>query len=262
MVCGFQTKEYEFEYVERMIETKVLWESHCHTKFEMIAVLEGDISVMLEGRSYRLTENQTIIIPALAYHTITANKNGIYRRVTAQFELETIPYVIREHFLRSDANLTPSLLPQVEELKRICKEAEPLFYAPLAQSLMVQIFYGIMQSKRTLPETDEFLQKAVSYIDGHLHEKILLDDLAKHTSRSTSSFCHLFEERMGISPKQYIVQKKLTLANKLIQEGAPPTLAAIQIGYENYSNFYRIYRKHFGTNPTNDTAKGVQYEKI
>ena len=60
---------------------------------------------------------------------------------------------------------------------------------------------------------------------------------------------HLFEERMKISPKQYILQKKLALANKLIEDGVPPTLAAVRIGYDNYSNFYRMYRKRYGNCP-------------
>ena len=120
------------------------------------------------------------------------------------------------------------------------------FYAPLLQSLMTETFYDALQMPQTLAQidTDEFLQKAFEYIDLHLHEKILLDDIAKYTSRSKSSFCHLFEAKMNISPKQYILQKKLALANKLMDEGVPRTVVAMQVGYENYSNFYRLYRKN------------------
>lgn len=110
---------------------------------------------------------------------------------------------------------------------------------------MIGIFYDALQSPE-MPvkvETDEFLQKALCYIDAHLHEKILLDDLALATARSKSSFCHLFEQKMKIAPKQYILQKKLAVASKLIDEGMPHTVAAMQVGYENYSNFYRIYHK-------------------
>ena len=71
----------------------------------------------------------------------------------------------------------------------------------------------------------------------------MLDDLAAYTSRSKSSFCHLFEARMNITPKQYILQKKLALASKLIDEGVPRTAAAMRVGYDNYSNFYRLYHK-------------------
>ena len=46
----------------------------------------------------------------------------------------------------------------------------------------------------------------------------------------------------------HILQKKLALASKLIDEGVPRTVAAMQVGYENYSNFYRLYRKNFEKN--------------
>ena len=111
---------------------------------------------------------------------------------------------------------------------------------------MIEIFYDALTlyDAPAKIETDEFLQKTFEYIDLHLNEKILLDDLAKYTARSKSSFCHLFESKMNISPKQYILQKKLALASKMIDEGVPRTVAAMQVGYENYSNFYRLYLKN------------------
>ena len=252
MIYSLKTSEFEFEYIESEIEQPILWESHCHAQFEMIAVVQGDISVMLEGKSYRLKENQTVIIPPLSYHAITANEKGSYRRVTVLFDLDAIPAVLQEKFTESDSDITIIFSTCVEKLKEICRKDDPLFYAPLAQSLMTELFYEILNETKTPTriEFDDFLQKSIQYIDQHLHEKILLDELAKYTSRSKSSFCHLFEEKMSVSPKQYILQKKLALASKLIGEGTPPTLAAMQVGYENYSNFYRIYLKHFGRSPT------------
>ena len=252
MENSFHTDGYEFEYIESNIDTTLLWESHCHARFEMIAVLEGDISIMLEGKSYRLTEGQSVIIPPLAYHTITANKRGFYRRVTALFDLEVIPAVLQSRFLQNGKDIAIFSSPQIEELKIICKKEDPSLYAPLAQSLMIKLFYDNLRARESnnVTEADEFLQKTVMYIDQHLDEKILLEDLARHTSRSKSSFCHLFEEKMNISPKQYILQKKLALANKLIVDGTPPTVAAIRVGYDNYSNFYRMYHKHFGSSPS------------
>ncbi len=248
----FQTSDCMLEYTESRTDTPILWENHCHTEFELIAVLEGDVSILLEGRHYRLTENQTVIIPPLFYHTVTANKNGMYRRITALFDLSEIPAVLHPHFSKKDADLTPFFSLQSGELKRICQAGDPLFYEPLAKSLMIQLLYEDARAERsdTAVETDEFLRSVISYIDSHLCEKILLDDLAAHTSCSKSTVCHLFTEKMRISPKQYILQKKLALAHKLITDGIPPTLAAMQVGYENYSSFYRMYQKLLQSAPS------------
>lgn len=249
----FQTDQFEFTYTESHIENSFSWERHCHARYEMIAVLEGDVRIMLEGRTYRLTENQVGIIPPLLYHTVMANKREAYRRVTALFSRTAVPAALREQFEEKTADPTIFFWRQLHEFRTICEAESPSFYEPLANSLMTQIFYHIIRAEQAdkRGDTDEFLQKIILYIDRHLGEKILLDDLAAYTARSKSSVCHLFEEKMGISPRQYILQKRLALANKLIRDGTPPTLAAIQVGYENYSAFYRVYRKHFQTNPSN-----------
>lgn len=251
MIYSIKTNHFEFEYIESEIDHPILWESHCHAQYEMIAVADGDITVMLEGQKCRLQKNQIIIIPPLFYHSVTANEEGSYRRITALFGIDAIPSVLQDEFANQgrSADIDTS---RIEKIKELCQNENSGFYAPLLQSLMIAIFYDTLQMTQTSAkiETDEFLKKAFEYIDRHLHEKILLDDLAQYTLRSKSSFCHLFEEKMNVSPKQYILQKKLALASKLINEGTPPTVAAAQVGYENYSNFYRIYVKHFGTNPT------------
>jgi len=245
VIYSVKTNDFEFEYIESKIDHPILWESHCHAQYEMIAVADGDITVMLEGQKYRLQKNQIIIIPPLFYHSVTANGEGNYRRITALFGIDAIPSVLQDEFTNQGRNIALDS-SRIEKIKEICQKPDASFYEPLLQSLMIEIFYDALQIPQatTKMETDEFLQKAFSYIDQHLHEKILLDDIAKYTSRSKSSFCHLFEAKMNISPKQYILQKKLALASKLMDEGVPRTVVAMQVGYENYSNFYRLYRKN------------------
>ena len=252
MILNLKTDEFVFDYMESGDVDPVLLESHCHAQFEMIAVLEGDVNVMLEGKGYHLKEGQTILIPPLCYHSITVNESATYRRVTALFDLGAIPSVLHDEMLKRNADAAISYSPYMEKLKELLEKEDPSFYVPLAKSLMVQLFYDCLRpsDKSVDRKTDAFLQEVIAYIDRHLNEKITLDDLSKYTSRSKSSFCHLFEDKMKISPKQYILQKKLALASKLISEGTPPTVAAIRIGYENYSDFYRLYVKHFGKAPT------------
>lgn len=258
MELGFKTDRFEFCYKESRIENSVLWESHCHPKFEMIAVLAGDIGIVLEGRQYRLTDGQAVIVPPLLYHTITVNRRGDYLRLTALFDIAAVPEVLRERFCEKDVRVFTFVSQNVEELCHICgAEEQHRFYEPLAESLMIRIFYSYAQSegKSADRELDGTLQEILLYIDAHLGDNIRLDDIASHVARSKSSVCHLFREKMGVSPKQYILQKKLALALKLIRDGTPPTVAAVQVGYENYSDFYRMYRKHYRSAPMQSKIK-------
>ena len=244
------TEHYRFAYTQSVVVPLILWESHCHARFELIAVLEGDITITLEGENYCLTGGQAMLIPPLRYHTITANKPGNYQRVTVLFDISAIPASLQVHFAEKTETSVFSM-PGMEELKDICERDNSLFYGPLAEAVMIKTFYTYLEAKHTdvVAETDAFLKRTLAYVDEHLCEKISLDQLAALTARSKSSFCHLFEEKMKISPKQYVLQKKLAFAHKLIREGVPPTAAAFRVGYENYSNFYRLYRKRYGISP-------------
>ena len=57
------------------------------------------------------------------------------------------------------------------------------------------------------------------------------------------------EEVYGL-PAKKLVEFGYPLADKLIAEGMPRTLVATQLGYENYSNFYRMYQKHLQHAPS------------
>ena len=55
---------------------------------------------------------------------------------------------------------------------------------------------------------------------------------------------------MHISIYKYILQKKLIRAHKLISEGTNAVDAALLCGFNEYSGFYKVYKKHFGFSPS------------
>ena len=61
-----------------------------------------------------------------------------------------------------------------------------------------------------------------------------------------------FRTQMGMSVTQYIRVKKILYAQALIQNGLPPTLAAQYCSYDNYSTFYRNYKKILLHSPEQD----------
>ena len=253
-----QTQHFELAYSDDHVQSNVLWENHCHALYEAIAVIKGDISIMLEGRSYRLTAGQCIIIPPLCYHTVTANTKGEYKRMTAFFDISAVPAAVREDFMRCDAALAIFALTNAEELRGIFQSGRHDYYAPLAESIMVQLFYSRLKAPAAKDADEEvslFILQMIAYVEEHLCERILLDDLAKHTARSKSFVCHQFEEKMGIPPMQYILQKRMAYAQKQIREGRSSTAVAAELGYKSYATFYRMYQKHCGVSPSGSKPK-------
>ena len=238
--------------MEDNIETALLRENHCHSQFEMIIVLDGNVKVLLDGITYRLTANQAIIIPPLVYHTLTIQQPGMYRRVVVQFDLSAIPTALHRFFPENSIRLSVFSCPFFNELASICKSNNPDFYKPLADSFMIQAMYESLAEEETNSsiQVDDLLQSVIHYINAHLCERLTLDEIALHAAVSKSTLCHLFYEKMTLSPNQFILQKRLALADKLICNGTAPTVAAVHVGYQNYSNFYRMYQKYYHVSPS------------
>lgn len=252
MKLFFNSTNFSLTYSQSHVDSQILWENHCHTLYEMIAVLKGNVNITLEGRTYRLKENTMIIIPPLCYHMVSANKTGDYQRITAFFSKTAIPSVLQEDFTRRDVSPVICSIPWSNEIRGIFKSNSSPYYEPLVNSMMTQLFYQRIEAPDATDidaEADQYILQIISYINDHLLDQFVLDDLAKHTAHSKSYVCHLFEEKMGIPPKQYVLQKRMAYAEMQIRDGHPATAVASELGYKSYASFYRMYQKHCGVNP-------------
>ena len=241
------------EYKEDITEKKTLWDSHCHTNFEIICILEGDITVTVEGRKFHLSDNQIIILPPMCFHTISSNSRMRYRRITGLFEKTEIPEEIYEPLSRDllkNPVITHTDIPNI--LSQLLYSIDKPYCAPLQKSLLVQIFYIALQKADQVyaKEPSSQISAILQYIDANICKLITLEDISKNTYISQSTISHLFVREMKATVKQYILQKKLAYAEDLIQSGENPTEVSLKIGYGNYSNFYRIYRKFYGKSPS------------
>ena len=147
----WQAGEYTIEYKESTVSESLLWESHCHSSFECIAVLEGDITVSIEGRPYRVQSGECAILSPLLYHTVASNKQGKYARLAVQFDISCVPPPLRERFL-SEREICLLPFPSARVLRDGALCEDPSFYAPLAESIMVALLYEAYEKKGLPPE--------------------------------------------------------------------------------------------------------------
>ena len=77
-----------------------------------------------------------------------------------------------------------------------------------------------------------------------------ISTVADYLHISVSYLSHEFKKNLHISPYQYILKKKLTAANQKIKNSTPPMQAAMQCGFNDYSGFYKAYKKLFNTAPS------------
>ena len=94
------------------------------------------------------------------------------------------------------------------------------------------------------------IQEILDELDQHFAEKFSLDELAHRYHVSPGCLSSHFHEQVGMSPMQYITQRRLTHARVLlIKTNLNVSKIATLCGYNDTSNFVRRFRQQYHVTP-------------
>ncbi len=219
-----------------------------HAYHEIILILDGDIELITEKIHASIKPNTIIVIPKETYHQVIINGNeNSYLRCTLNFDDSL--------FLQcpmSEVELYESDY-ETEYLFNILKNNTSQINDIILKSVLALLTNALQ--KRMSDNTDctcpQFSRAVIEYIQENLDKKISINELARKFNISDSALQHRFKDEMKISIHKYIVKKRLIAARRLIISGYPSTLVAVKIGFDDYSGFYKQYKKMFGQSPSN-----------
>ncbi|QKZ06581.1 AraC family transcriptional regulator [Pseudomonas eucalypticola] len=158
--------------------------------------------------------------------------------------------------------LDPSLLDAVVRLVRLLDTPKDI--AMLAPLVRREILYRLLRSPQghRLYEIAvgnsqmHRVSQAIEWLNGHFHQPLRMEDLAREVNLSVSTLHHRFKAMTSMSPLQYQKQLRLQEARRLmLSEGLDACAAGYRVGYESASQFSREYSRLFGEPPGRDLQR-------
>lgn len=104
-------------------------------------------------------------------------------------------------------------------------------------------------AKSLKAEKPELLDQVMAYVEAHLSEKITMADVAHHFFISESTITQTFRKKMGVSFYRCVTQRRLISAKALIERGITLESVAEQVGFSDYSSFFRAFKQEYGISP-------------
>jgi len=105
-------------------------------------------------------------------------------------------------------------------------------------------------------QADNFIEKAVQYINEHFNEPIDISELAGRFNCSEGHFFRLFKKRTGLTPISYLTNIRIQNAAHWLLNS---NLTIIQIselaGYHDQFYFSRVFKKNMHLSPTHYRQK-------
>ena len=96
------------------------------------------------------------------------------------------------------------------------------------------------------------MDSLIEYLSQNFTKNLSLQSIA-NTFHLSKDYCNrLFHDATGMTVMQYILYNRILLARQLLMNGASAADVARQVGYSDYSSFYRAYHKVTGRSPSDD----------
>jgi AraC-like DNA-binding protein len=245
---------------------------HWHTDTEIIMPVENAYKVVIDEKAYNLDVKDIIVIPSCELHQIYAPPTGY--RIIMQFDCTMLYKLIgfnsAFHMFHPCTVITPATMPDIHhDLSSLVMDIVSEYFStqPFKEasvySMLIRFFTILgrncinknvrlskVKKQKKLEYLDTFLN-VCNYIDEHCTENIKIDDVAGIAGFSKYHFSRLFKEIMNMSWYDYLIKRRIMLAEQLlIEPELSITQVAMKSGFSSLATFNRLFKSVKRCTPT------------
>lgn len=248
---------------------------HWHSYFEITYVRKGRGRYFVNGQEYTMSEDDIIIFNNVEPHGWSLLEQDMHLIVMVfapEFIAEKMNFFDYEYlkpFVERGSNFKNRIgkeEPVSHEIRKGIREIKAEWeerregYPLMIKANVLRILTMLIRAYQDDSKSDAMLkekknamkrlEQALAYIDAHYCERISLDDAAAAAYMSSNYFSSYFRKVMNVSFSDYVTRLRIFHARELLRDtDRSVTDIAMECGFHNISNFYRLYKKHVGKPP-------------
>ena len=268
---GYLTEDCRLFHIRDQVEKTI--DFHYHDFYKIIYFVDGRVDYHIEGKTYQLKPHDFVLVGANMIHKPVIDTSKPYERYIIYL---SEPFLnrgngqsdtLRECFDRAQkmqnrvVHFTPesyeNILGSLLKIEQIGKQAGQYLNGILLEAafleFMVLFNRSIVSQPKAFIATTVYHEKVVdviAYIQEHLDQELNVDTLAENFYISKYYLMRQFKLATGYSIHQYINEKRILAARRMILAGMPPSKACYECGFHDYSTFARRFKEILQVSPS------------
>lgn len=260
-------REFEIYHAANTTPQPTIYQGHHF--YELYFILRGSIRVIVEEQDLRPVLGEALIYPPHCMHRVMHTDPSIpYERFYIYLSREYLQAMSTPEYNLADALdgltgggrycFTPGetavseLVPLADEIIEAAKDTSPA--AVLANRCRMTVLLirllGLLEASVVRAENaSSRMHQLICYINQHITQPLSLDQLVSVFGITKYALLHEFKEHTGMSIHQFILTRRVFLAQQLIDQGAKPNQVCEQSGFADYTSFYRAFKARTGKSP-------------
>ncbi len=231
-------------------------------QYVLIYCTNGKGWYTINGRTYTMTANQYIILPADVPHSYGADENNPWTIYWVHFKGKISSKFYNE--IQQPIDVRPDINSRISERISLFEEilntlkagysndnlnyAMALFHHFLGSLIYLQQFREATAAHGT---SIDIVDAAIHYMKENMGKHITLDELADYIGYSAPHFSSIFKRRTGHSPMMYFNLLKIQHACTLLDNtDLKINQICFKVGIDDMFYFSRLFSKIMGVSPS------------
>lgn len=258
----------DYDCLFRTPTNELKTELHYHDFYEIVVYLGNAGIFTINGSEYLVKRGDIVLINMFDSHKLKYNKNTYYERFSISIDpnlllsFNTASSNLHNIFTPNNNNypvfhvdnkcLDKYLKVFQQYTKQKPQYGQDIYERALLHQICAYLYSDCFESLRHDEKNAQHIRliaELIEYINMHLSEDLSLETLARNVNYSVYYTCRIFKNITNYTLTNYIIEKRISKATAYLMSDIPITRAAEMAGFNNYSYFYKTFRKYTGVSP-------------
>ena len=239
---------------------------HMHNLYEINFLLTDGVDVLVNDTMYTSKCGDIFIFPPFSFHRVNFN-HVHYNRFLMYFSTNAISKAMGAltpalNFLKNTGiNVIHLREDEIAEMTTLLENAFSTqdkhgLFSDFNNLCAFGNILSFMISKvdmekclNPVKEHDNDISKILSYITENIAEELTIESICNEFNISKTTLWSMIKNATGISTKEYILKKRISLAMDLLINDMSVTEVSNRCGFNSYAHFIRTFTKIVGVSP-------------